>query len=148
MDSSSGNFNFDPTPGYPIESSDGDLDSSEDEVEVLPKGFNFTTSNKKKGKKRKSSIVSDVTPTAFRKKTSIYWGHYNKTNEPNSVECKYCKTHIAASSANGTSGMKNHTLRCKKFPARLDKKQRMLDFESQTIVNEHGIAETVSVPKL
>jgi len=43
--------------------------------------------------------------------------------------------------------LKNHLDGCKKYTANLDKGQKLIDFDTKTIVNEHGSVQTISVPK-
>jgi len=62
------------------------------------------------------------------------------------VKCKYCSKLIRASSKNETSALKNHLERCKKYPANLDRRQKLIDFDTRTIINEDGSVQTVSVP--
>ena len=81
------------------------------------------------------------------RRTSKYWSHFHRTTDPGVVKCKYCGKLIRASSRNGTSALKNHLDRCKKYPANLDKMQKLIDFDTKTIVNEDGSVQTVSIPK-
>jgi len=81
------------------------------------------------------------------RRKSKYWAHFSDTVEEGIVKCKYCSKFIRASSKNETSALKNHLERCKKYPANLDRKQKLIDFDTRTIVNEDGSVQTVSVPK-
>ena len=101
---------------------------------------------------RQDPNVSDsgaIASGSKRKQTSMRRKFF--TTDPKSpgeyVVCKYCKTRIKCTSKNGTSSIKNHVTRCKQLPANLDKKQRLLDFEVETIVNEDGDVQTFHVPK-
>ncbi|GMJ15362.1 DAYSLEEPER [Hibiscus trionum] len=98
-------------------------------------------------KKRMSSNPSISDDKIERKKTSYVWDHFQKTNDPNKVECNYCGKCIAFKPSNGISGMKNHITRCKRFPANLNRKQNLADFESKTITSPGGTSKTVKVPR-
>jgi len=46
-------------------------------------------------------------------------------------------------SKKGTSALKNHLDRCKKYPTNLNKRQNFIDVDTRTIVNEDGSVQTV-----
>ncbi|KAM1217932.1 hypothetical protein PS1_045592 [Malus domestica] len=64
---------------------------------------------------------------------SKVWAHYegflnadgSRTGE---AQCTYCKKIFACSSTNGTTTLKRHTEKCKKYPYKGDKKQQLLSF--------------------
>lgn len=100
----------------------------------------------RKGKPPKAPNVSE-NPPRKRKNASPWWDHYIKTDDPDLAECLYCHTLIGCNPTNGTSCLANHTKRCKKLPANVDKKKKILNLESQTIVNKDGSTETIIVLK-
>ncbi|XP_070002048.1 uncharacterized protein [Nicotiana sylvestris] len=64
---------------------------------------------------------------------SDVWNHFDKfeVNGVGKVQCRYCKQAYAAnSSKNGTTGLKNHLLRCKEYPLNIakDNSQTLLNF--------------------
>ncbi|KAE8690247.1 hypothetical protein F3Y22_tig00110904pilonHSYRG00114 [Hibiscus syriacus] len=86
--------------------------------------------------------------TGNRKRKSKWWSHFSVDEEdPTFASCKYCQKLIGCKTKNGTTPLANHISRCKKYPPNLDKKQKLIDFESETLVNEDGSTEIVSVPK-
>ncbi|KAK8686301.1 hypothetical protein V6N13_125328 [Hibiscus sabdariffa] len=105
---------------------------------------------KKKNEKNgsRATIDSDTT-LGKRKRKSKWWEHFSIDEEnPAFASCKYCQQLIGCKTKNDTTPLANHINRCKKYPPNLDKKQKMIDFESQTLVNEDGTTQIVSVPKL
>ncbi|KAK8611917.1 hypothetical protein V6N13_131955 [Hibiscus sabdariffa] len=87
--------------------------------------------------------------TEKRKRRSKWWTHFSvDEDDPTFASCKYCQKVIGCKTKNGTTPLANHISSCKKYPPNLDKKQKMIDFESEALVKEDGIVETVSVPKL
>lgn len=64
------------------------------------------------------------------------------------AKCIYCSALIGCASKQGTTPLKNHVERCKSYPPNIDRKQKMIDFESKTIVKEDGSTEIVNAPKL
>ncbi|KAL4281244.1 hypothetical protein GQ457_03G011920 [Hibiscus cannabinus] len=101
-------------------------------------------------KKRKKEKKVRVARTDEKKKKRLkWWAHFTDNEEdPTFASCKYCRQLIGCSTKNGTTPLANHISRCKKYPPNLDKKQKLIDFESRTLINEDGTTETVSVPKL
>ncbi|KAK8712884.1 hypothetical protein V6N13_148112 [Hibiscus sabdariffa] len=105
-------------------------------------------------KKRKSSNSSISNAKGERKKMSYVWDHFKEISDSNNeaksekdvVECNYCGKCIAYKPSYGTSGMKNHIARCKRFPANLNRKQKLVDFESETITSPGGTSKIVQVP--
>ena len=96
--------------------------------------------------------VSDsyaTTSGSKRKQTSVWRNFFTiDLKNPNEyVVCMYCKTRIKCISKNGTSLIKNHVTRCEQLYVNLDKKQRLLDFKVETIVNEDGDVQTFHIPK-
>ncbi|KAK8497821.1 hypothetical protein V6N12_018733 [Hibiscus sabdariffa] len=63
-------------------------------------------------------------------------------SEKDVVECNYCGKCIAYKPSYGTSGMKNHIARCKRFPANLNRKQKLVDFESKTITSPDWLRQS------
>ncbi|GMI66222.1 hypothetical protein HRI_000291500 [Hibiscus trionum] len=100
---------------------------------------------KKKKKEKKSP--TDATPRK-KKKKSKWWTHYSDTGDSTFASYKYCKTLIGCETKNSTTPLANHIKRCKKYPPNLDKRQKLIDFKIETLVNEDGIVETVNAPKL
>ncbi|KAL4291714.1 hypothetical protein GQ457_14G013270 [Hibiscus cannabinus] len=95
----------------------------------------------------KKSVIDEY--TGKRKRKSKWWTHFSVDEEDHTfASCKYCQKLIGCKTKNGTTPLANHISRCKKYPPNLDKKQKMIDFESETLVKEDGIVETISVPKL
>ncbi|CAO2830618.1 unnamed protein product [Amaranthus hypochondriacus] len=132
-------------------------DNSNDFMEILPSNSEEESepevlmevqSKKKKGKDRGKAKNQDESK-GKRKKPSTAWDHFSEIpGDSNYAKCLYCNAKISCSAANGTNAMKRHTMRCKKTPFFIDKRQTILDFESKTRVNTDGTVETVSVPKL
>ncbi|XP_070028688.1 zinc finger BED domain-containing protein RICESLEEPER 2-like [Nicotiana sylvestris] len=65
---------------------------------------------------------------------SDVWNHFDKfeVNGVGKARCRYCKQAYAAnSSKNGTTGLKNHLLRCKEYPLKIaeDNSQTKLNFQ-------------------
>ncbi|KAK8972460.1 hypothetical protein V6N11_070835 [Hibiscus sabdariffa] len=85
---------------------------------------------------------------------SYVWDHFKEISDSNNeaksekdvVECNYCGKFITYKPSYGTSGMKNHIARCKRFPANLNRKQKLVDFESRTITSPGGTSKIVQVP--
>ncbi|KAK8480159.1 hypothetical protein V6N11_034930 [Hibiscus sabdariffa] len=100
-------------------------------------------------KKRKSSNSSIGKAKGERKKMPYVWDHFKEISDSNNeaksekdvVECNYCGKCIAYKPSYGTSGMKNHIARCKRFPANLNRKQKLVDFESKTITSLGGMED-------
>ncbi|XP_075079842.1 uncharacterized protein LOC142165116 [Nicotiana tabacum] len=66
---------------------------------------------------------------------SDVWNHFDKfeVNGVGKARCRYCKQAYAAnSSKNGTTGLKNHLLRCKEYPLKIaeDNSQTKINFQS------------------
>ncbi|KAK8681298.1 hypothetical protein V6N13_053702 [Hibiscus sabdariffa] len=128
-----------------IINSDGD--SYEEDSEVKS-GKNIVDGDTMTKKKRKSSNSS------IRKKMSYVWDHFKEISDSNNeaksqkdvVECNYYGKCIAYKPSYGTSGMKNHIARCKRFPANLNRKQKLVDFDSKTITSPCGTSKIVQVP--
>ncbi|KAK8701308.1 hypothetical protein V6N13_019698 [Hibiscus sabdariffa] len=105
-------------------------------------------------KKMKSSNSSVSNVKGERKKMPYVWDHFKEFSDSNNeaksekdvVECNYCGKCIAYKPSYGTSGMKNHIARCKRFPANLNRKQKLVDFESKTITSPGGTSKIVQVP--
>ncbi|CAO2831225.1 unnamed protein product [Amaranthus hypochondriacus] len=74
-----------------------------------------------------------VSETKGNKNRSWLWDHFTKIlkNGEKRAECSYCKIDVCGDSKSGTSVMKNHLLRCKEYPPNIDKKQRLLSFQSE-----------------
>ncbi|KAK8576492.1 hypothetical protein V6N13_032413 [Hibiscus sabdariffa] len=134
-----------------IINSDGE--SYEEDSEVKS-GKNIVDGDTMTKKKRKSSNSSISNAKGERKKMSYVWDHFKEISDSNNeaksekdvVECNYCGTCIAYKPSYGTSGMKNHIARCKRFPANLNRKQKLVDFESKTITSPGGTSKIVQVP--
>ncbi|KAK9000424.1 hypothetical protein V6N11_080924 [Hibiscus sabdariffa] len=96
---------------------------------------------KRKKNEKKGPTTSDTT-LGKRKKTSKWWAHFSIDEEDTDyASCKYCQHRIGCSTKNGTTPLANHINRCKKYPPNLDKKQKLIDFETKTLVNEDGTTE-------
>ncbi|KAK8675948.1 hypothetical protein V6N13_034006 [Hibiscus sabdariffa] len=103
----------------------------------------------KRRKTRKKGPTTSDNTLGKRKKTSKWWAHFSVDEEDTGyASCKYCQHRIGCSTKNGTTPLANHINRCKKYPPNLDKKKKLIDFETKTLVNEDGTTEIVSVPKL
>uniref|UniRef100_A0A803MYS9 BED-type domain-containing protein n=1 Tax=Chenopodium quinoa TaxID=63459 RepID=A0A803MYS9_CHEQI len=64
------------------------------------------------------------------RKTEL-WNHYwdirdPETNKIVQVKCKYCEKLLTGNTNNGTSSLKKHLNSCPKFPANIDKKQKLI----------------------
>ncbi|KAK8627748.1 hypothetical protein V6N13_135350 [Hibiscus sabdariffa] len=105
--------------------------SSSTESPKEPEEIKETPTSGTKGRKGKNPVEASLTECGVERD-----------------ECIYCATKISCSTANGTNAMKRQTNRCKKAPFNLDKKQTILDFESNTSCNADGTIKTVSVPEL
>ena len=81
-----------------------------------------------------------------RKKYSPNWDHFDEIPGTDFAKCKYCDARFGCATANGTTPLKNHTLRCKKYPANIDKKQKLMDIERKTVIGPNRVVEFVSVP--
>nr|XP_016502470.1 PREDICTED: uncharacterized protein LOC107820662 [Nicotiana tabacum] len=62
------------------------------------------------------------------------WNHFDKfeVNGVGKARCRYCKqAYVANSSKNGTTGLKNHLLRCKEYPLNItqDNSQTKINFQ-------------------
>ncbi|KAK8976572.1 hypothetical protein V6N11_049229 [Hibiscus sabdariffa] len=131
-----------------IINSDGE--SYEEDSEVKS-GKNIVNGDTMTKKKRKSSNSSISNAKGERKKMSYVWDHFKEISDSNNeaksekdvVECNYCGKCIAYKPSYGTSGMKNHIARCKRFPANLNRKQKLVDFESKTITSPGGTSKIV-----
>ncbi|KAL8161515.1 LOW QUALITY PROTEIN: hypothetical protein V2J09_013004 [Rumex salicifolius] len=53
------------------------------------------------------------------------------------AKCKYCSTLIGCLPKNGTTCLKNHVQRCKKFPANLDRTQKMIELDAEAIEGDN-----------
>ncbi|KAK8708919.1 hypothetical protein V6N13_059954 [Hibiscus sabdariffa] len=92
---------------------------------------------------------SSVDESTRKRKKKSKWTHFSvDEKDPAFASCNYCQTLIGCKTKIGTTPLANHNSRCKKYPPNLDKKQKRIDFESEMLVNEDGIVETISVPKL
>ena len=125
------------------------VDDANDVEEVAPakmkKGSSkeANSSGSKATKPPRPNICS--TSTLGKKRKSIYWDHYDEINVEREVECKYCEKLLHVCAKNGTSVMKNHLQRCKKYPANLDQKQKLISFQTKRVVKEDGSIEHVNV---
>ncbi|KAJ9553289.1 hypothetical protein OSB04_017334, partial [Centaurea solstitialis] len=62
------------------------------------------------------------------------WDHFTRDpNDETYSACDYC-----TQSKNGTTSLRNHLARCKKYPYNMDKKQKLLIFQSQSSVQDSG----------
>ncbi|XP_059627280.1 zinc finger BED domain-containing protein RICESLEEPER 2-like [Cornus florida] len=74
----------------------------------------------------KNSFISDV------------WDHFTKEKGPNctklnyNVKCNYCSASYSWSSGNRTSTLRNHISRCQQYPFNVNKKQKLISFQSTT----------------
>ncbi|XP_019256703.1 PREDICTED: zinc finger BED domain-containing protein RICESLEEPER 2-like [Nicotiana attenuata] len=72
---------------------------------------------------------------------SDVWNHFDKfeVNGVGKARCRYCKQAYAAnSSRNGTTGLKNHLLRCKEYPLNIDKDNSQTKINFQSCQNDEG----------
>ncbi|KAK8626297.1 hypothetical protein V6N13_133948 [Hibiscus sabdariffa] len=126
--------------------SDGDSYEEDSEAKIEKNIVDGDTMTKKK---RKSSTSSISNAKGERKKMSYVWDHFKEFNDSNNeaksekdvVVCNYCGKCIAYKPSNGTSSMKNHIARCKRFPANLNRKQRLVDFESKKLHLQVALAK-------
>ena len=115
----------------------------EETLEKNKKNVQVSSSQKEKRSRSKRGDNS----SRKRKNASPVWDHYERTDDPDMAKCICCSKLIGCHPDNGTTCLANHTKRCKMLPANLDKKQKILNFESQTIVNKDGTTETINVSK-
>ncbi|KAK8556502.1 hypothetical protein V6N12_002901 [Hibiscus sabdariffa] len=109
---------------------------------------------KQRAKKLKSSNSSISNAKGERKKMPSVWDHFKEFSDSNNetksekdvVKCNYLGKCIAYKPSNGTSGMRNHIARCKRFPANLNRKHKLVDFESKITTSPCGTSKTVQVP--
>ncbi|KAK8557817.1 hypothetical protein V6N13_008201 [Hibiscus sabdariffa] len=134
-----------------IINSDGDSYEEDSEAKSEKNVVDGDTMTKKK---RKSSNSSVSNAKGERKKMSYVWDYFKEFSDSNNeaksekdvVECNYYGKCIAYKPSYGTSGMKNHIARCKRFPANLNRKQKLVNFESKTITSPGGTSKIVQVP--
>ena len=81
------------------------------------------------------------------KKRSIWWSHFKETDIDDISAGIYCQAKISCPTKYGTSPLKNHIMSCHKYPANIDKKQKLIDLESRVRVSDDGSVETMTVPK-
>ena len=124
----------------PNESSDSDVESvKEVEKESFPKSKKRKGSPSSLPNKEKPPLPPNVSTSREGKKTSPYWAHYDvDAVNPNVARCKYCNASIGCESRKGTTPLKNHVERCKKIPPNMDRKQKLIQFESKIIKKEDG----------
>lgn len=77
--------------------------------------------------------VSSKRPKEYKLKSEV-WDHFTKIKREDGkpsdrAKCGYCGNDYSCLSTNGTSAMKKHLLRCSKYPANQDKKQKLLSFK-------------------
>ena len=103
---------------------------------------------KKEPKRRGStSAYKPPQPEVTGKRKSKYSAQFYDINDLRFVKCKYCSKLIRASSKNGTTALKNHLERCKKYPINLDKRRNLIHFVTRIVVNEDGSVQIISIPK-
>ncbi|GAB4844255.1 hypothetical protein Ancab_037619 [Ancistrocladus abbreviatus] len=84
---------------------------------------------------------STIDPSArpSKKIRSKVWDHLIKIRAENlkdqKAQCKYCNAILGADPAKGTSCLKNHIDRCKKYPANIELAQRKLAFQARFSVD-------------
>ncbi|GAB4855005.1 hypothetical protein Ancab_023592 [Ancistrocladus abbreviatus] len=84
---------------------------------------------------------STIDPSALstKKIRSKVWNHLIKIRAENlkdqKAQCKYCNAIFGADPAKGTSYLKNHTYRCKKYPANIELAQRKLALQARFSVD-------------
>lgn len=103
---------------------------------------------KRKRQSKSSSTVSNTNTSLGGRRRSQYLDHFEPSGVQDKLKCMYCPRIMTYKPGNGTSALKSHLDRCPKYPANLDRKQKLIQFESKTIVNEDGTTEVVNVPKL
>nr|XP_016447961.1 PREDICTED: uncharacterized protein LOC107773024 [Nicotiana tabacum] len=72
---------------------------------------------------------------------SDVWNHFDKfeVNGVGKARCRYCKqAYVANSSKNGTTGLKNHLLRCKEYPLNIAKDNSQTKINFQSCQNDEG----------
>lgn len=85
-------------------------------------------------------------PKVGDKRKSEYWNHFWDIRDPVTskiinARCKYCNKLLTGGTNNGTSSLKKHLNSCSKYPANVDKKQKLISVfkssnaESATISN-------------
>ncbi|GAB4833722.1 hypothetical protein Ancab_031970 [Ancistrocladus abbreviatus] len=85
---------------------------------------------------------STIDPSArpSKKIKSKVWDHLIKIRAENlkdqKAQCKYCNAILGADLAKGTSCLKNHIDRCKKYPANIELAQRKLALQARFSVDE------------
>jgi len=79
------------------------------------------------------------------KKRSWVQDHYSKSGsvEAPKASCVYYDVLIACPSANGTSALTNHLLRCKKYAPNVDKSQKILSFKSACMKIDGSVQPTM-----
>nr|KAJ0207004.1 hypothetical protein LSAT_V11C500266680 [Lactuca sativa] len=131
------------------------------ECEFVSENEVATNTKRKKRKNQKGSNKKDdakpprpAPPSTseahdhMKKKRSIWWKHFEKTEVIDVVECIHCHRRIGCASVNGTTPLKNHVIGWKQNPENIDKKQKLIDLESKTRISDDGSTETTTVPRL
>ncbi|KAM0964044.1 hypothetical protein ACFX2I_022930 [Malus domestica] len=60
------------------------------------------------------------------------------------AQCTYCKKIFACSSINGTTALKRHTEKCKKYPYKGDKKQQLLSFIAAESLANRNLTKSIA----
>ncbi|KAL4569599.1 hypothetical protein LXL04_025240 [Taraxacum kok-saghyz] len=126
------------------------------DCELMSESEVATSRKQNKAKAKKASkpprAPTDVPASSVNKsrKRSPWWSHYVVDEEvPDVAECKYCHAMIGCASKSGTGPLKNHQLSCKLNPQNIiDKKQKLLDLESRSLVSDDGSIETMTILRL
>ncbi|KAK9677040.1 hypothetical protein RND81_11G118100 [Saponaria officinalis] len=133
--------NFSNSPGSMESFVNDNIESDDDD-------FLVELEKPEKKRKRSSKGSTDVSDPKPRRKRSPYFDHFENSGVKDKLKCKYCKTLITHVSSNGTTALKTHIKRCKNYPPNLDRKQKLIEFESKTLASENGTTEIVNKPKL
>lgn len=90
-------------------------------------------------KKEKRKEVNDNKKKDNPSEKSTVWDHFTRdASDKLHASCDYCSQRMRCPSKNGTTSLRNHLSRCKKYPYNEDKKQKMLFFQNQSSVQDTG----------
>ncbi|KAL2903417.1 Zinc finger BED domain-containing protein RICESLEEPER 2 [Bienertia sinuspersici] len=76
-------------------------------------------------------------PSKGRKKRSWLWAHFEEIIKDGEIraQCTYCKGDVCGNSKSGTTVMKNHLVRCKRYPPNIDMSQTLLSLSQSEQIN-------------
>ncbi|XP_031266674.1 zinc finger BED domain-containing protein RICESLEEPER 2-like [Pistacia vera] len=91
--------------------------------------------------------------STIRKNASEMWDHFTKNpcedKDNQTATCNYCGSTLACPTKSGTTSLRNHLSRCKKYHFNVvDKKQRTLVFQQHSGEPSSGVATTVASTSL